>query len=86
HWAVPVTGEDVAWIDEERTVRFGALAGLEPETGRVLVRPSTPWRTLADAVLRPLLGGGSAVVVAGATDDAQLARIASSEKVASGLE
>jgi len=59
---------------------------LPASPGRVLVRPSDPWRTLADAVLRPLLGGGSAVVVAGDVAEAGLARIAASEKAGAGLE
>jgi len=86
HWAAPVLPDDVAWLDGERSASYLDLAGLPPSPDRVLVRPSSPWQTLADAVLRPLLGGGSAVVVAGDVDDAGLARIAASEKATTGLE
>lgn len=86
HWAVPVAAGDLAWLDAERSVSHGELAGLEPITGRVLVRPVTAWQALSEAVLRPLLGGGSAVVVAGEVDDERLARIVASENVVAGLE
>ena len=69
-----------------QTLTHADLAGLVPSVERVLVRPSSPWQAVADAVLRPLLGGGSAVVVAGDVDDAELARIAASEKAGPGLE
>lgn len=86
HWATPVLPAAPAWLDAGRELSHADLLAVEPITGRVLVRPSDPWRTLADAVLRPLLGGGSAVVVAGAVDDARLERIAASERVDEGLE
>lgn len=85
HWATPIQPTDIAWLDADRQVSHSGLVGLAPLSGRVLVRPSDPWQTLADAVLRPLLGGGSAVVVAGPVDDAQLERIAASERVDAGL-
>ncbi len=56
------------------------LAATEPVAGRVLVRPSGALETLRAAVLGPLLGGGSAVVVEGAADDARLAAIRASER------
>ena len=48
---------------------------------RVLVRPGTAWETLAAALLRPLLGGGSSVVVSGPSDEDRLRRLATSERV-----
>lgn len=56
------------------------LAATPPVAGRVLVRPSGALATLRAAVLGPLLGGGSAVVVEGEADDARLAAIGASER------
>ena len=39
------------------------------------MRPTTAWDTLAAAVIAPLLGGGSAVVVEGPVADDALARL-----------
>ncbi|QLQ16432.1 MAG: hypothetical protein HZY73_13090 [Micropruina sp.] len=73
-------GGDVAWQDAGQRLTHAEVAATPPVTGRVLVRPSAPWETVRDAVVGPLLGGGSAVVVAGAADDARLARIRASER------
>ena len=46
----------------------------------MLVRPVSAWQVFAEAIVRPLLGGGSAVVVVG-TDGAEApARIAATER------
>ncbi len=86
HWAPPVADTEPAWRDGERRLRRSELLDLPATTGRVLVRPSEPWPTLADAVLRPLLGGGSAVVVAGEVTEAELERIAAAERVSEVLQ
>lgn len=70
----------VAWTDGDATRTHAEVAAVQAEAGRVLVRPTTPWETFAAAVAGPLLGGGSAVVVAG-TDDSRLAAIATQEQV-----
>jgi hypothetical protein len=49
------------------------------------VRPTTAWETLAAAVLAPLLGGGSSVVVEGPVDDDALARLAAAERVGGAM-
>ena len=43
-------------------------------------RRTRTWATLAAALVSPLLGGGSAVVVDGAASEADLARIAATER------
>ena len=48
---------------------------------RRLVRPSDPWTTARTALVEPLLGGGSTVVVAGPADAERLAEIAAQERV-----
>ena len=69
-----------AWIDGAEVYSHADLAATPPVSGRVLVRPSTALQTLRDAVIGPLLGGGSSVVVEGEADDARLAAIAASER------
>lgn len=58
-----------------------ALGAVAPRPGRALVTAGEPWPTLAQAVVAPLLGGGSTVLVEGAPDQARLARIAAAERV-----
>lgn len=80
HWAAPVVETNRAWADAGLARTHAQLADLPPEPTRVLVRPTTPWATLAAALVSPLLGGGSAVVVDGAASEADLARIAATER------
>lgn len=78
---LPVAPGSAAWIDADGTVFSHAdLARVEPVTQRVLVRPCGPLETLRAAVVAPLLGGGSAVVVEGAADHARLAEIRTAER------
>ena len=89
HRAAPTSPDDLAWLDADRRLSHADLANpgqLQPVDGRVLVRPCDPWRTLADAVLRPLLGDGSAVVVAGQVTQAELDRIVAAERVTEVLQ
>lgn len=76
----PVVGSDAAWQDADRRLTHAEVAALRGVGGRVLVRPSTAWETVRAAVVAPLLGGGSAVVVAGDADDARIGRIRDSER------
>lgn len=69
-----------AWIDGAEVFSHADLAATPPTAGRVLVRPSGALETLREAVLGPLLGGGSAVVVEGAADDARLAALRAAER------
>ncbi len=48
---------------------------------RRLVRPTDPWATARTALVEPLLGGGSTVLVAGPVDPGRLAEIAAQERV-----
>ena len=81
--AVPQSGLAAAWSDPEHRRSQAQLVALDPGPAgtRRLVRPDRPWPTSAEAVLRPLLAGGSAVVVAGPVTEDQLARISSEERV-----
>lgn len=72
----------LAWQDPERRLSQADLVSGSWPTGRQLVRPSTAWPTAQAAALGPVLGGGSAVVVAGPVADEALARIADQERAA----
>ncbi|MGA4669469.1 TIGR03089 family protein [Propionibacteriaceae bacterium Y1923] len=88
--------DDVAWQDATATLTHGdLLAGVEPVTGRVLVDVGPEPDALAvlrQALLGPLLGHGSAVIVetaagsgTGSTAGAErVQRIAAAEKAALG--
>ena len=84
HWAAPVEPGDIAFLDDRRRISHADWLGLPPEPDRVLFRAAGPgpWVTLREALIRPLLGGGSAVVVDGPVDPEELARIIASEHVA----
>jgi uncharacterized protein (TIGR03089 family) len=79
--AVPQSGLALAWRDPERQLTH---ADLVAETGsgvRRLVQPTDPWTTARTALVEPLLGGGSTVVVAGSVDAERRAEIAAQERV-----
>ncbi|MFT3861763.1 TIGR03089 family protein [Micropruina sp.] len=69
-----------AFIDGACVLSHAEVADVAPVAQRVLVRPSDSLGTLRDAVIAPLLGGGSAVIVEGAADDARLAAIRAAER------
>ena len=81
HASVPVEADAIAWLDEIQAHDHDATGRVTPQSGRVLVRPTTAWDTLAGAVLGPVLGGGSAVVVEGPVEPNVLARLAAAERV-----
>jgi hypothetical protein len=82
HWAEPVEPDDLAWLDDRREISHAEWLGLPPEPGRVLLPVwQPPWLALQEALVRPLLGGGSAVVVDGRVAEDELARIIASERV-----
>lgn len=56
------------------------LGEVIPRADRAVVTPGAPWPSLAAAIVAPLLGGGSTVLVEGATDAARLARVREAER------
>lgn len=80
----PAVAQDAsapAWSDPGRRLSQADLvAGPPLHPARRLVRPSSPWGTAQAALVVPLLGGGSTVVVAGEVDHDQLARIRADER------
>ncbi len=85
HYTTPVVAGDPAWLMGGATLSHADTGVVTPQPGRVLVRPTTAWETLTAAVLAPLLGGGSAVVVEGPVDDDALARLAAAERVGGAM-
>ena len=84
HAAVPQSGLTLAWRDGDRQLTQADLVD-QPGSGvRRLVRPSGPWDTARTALLEPLVGSGSTVVVAGSADEGRLAEIAAQERVDAG--
>ena len=80
HAAVPQSGLTLAWHDPASQLTQADLV-TAPATGRRrLIRPENPWATTREALVAPLLGGGSSVVVAGPARPEQLARIADQEQ------
>lgn len=82
HWAEAVSPDDIAWLDDRRQISHADLLNLPPEPARVLLPVrQPPWVVLQEALVRPLLGSGSAVVVDGRVSSDELARIIASERV-----
>ena len=69
------------WDPERRLTQADLVAAASGPAARMLVRPSTPWATTQVALLRPLVAGGSAVVVTGPVTSGQLTTIAEQERV-----
>lgn len=80
HWAADVDPDAPCWFDDLREITHADWLGLPPEADRVLVREAAPWLVVQEALVRPLLGGGSAVLLAGGVSEADLARIIASER------
>jgi uncharacterized protein (TIGR03089 family) len=87
HAAAPRSPDELAWIDEERRLTHGDLVAVDQEgaAARRLVTVSNPWATVRDAVVVPVLTGGSAVILAGlaadGSDHDRRQRIAETERV-----
>lgn len=81
HPSVPQSGLTLAWRDPERQLTQAGLVTVEASARRRLVRPGEPWATARTALVEPLLGGGSSVLVAGPATLDQLARIIAQEGV-----
>ena len=84
HVAASVPAEGIAWLEPGRHLTHAETA-VHLQAGRVLIRPTTAWETLASALLGPLLGGGSAVVVEGPVAEDALARLALAERAGDAM-
>lgn len=77
---MPVEPDAIAWDGPDRQLSHTQL-DVPAQAGRVLVQPQDAWQTLADAVIAPILGGGSAVVVEGDLEPERRARLLASERI-----
>ncbi len=78
--AVTPLGSAPAWNDGARVLDQAELvAGAPQPSGRRLIIPSDPWTTAYQALIGPLVVGGSSVIVAGAADPDHLDRIRTTE-------
>lgn len=71
-----------AWTTPQRQLSHAELADVAPEAGRRLVAAAglPGLDVVQQALLAPLAGGGSAVVLEGETDPVRLGRIAANER------
>lgn len=74
---VPATPDAPAWVDTDRQLTQTDLTGVAPVADRVVVVGTSPWQAVRDALLGPLVGGGSSVV---APPDADLEHLARTER------
>lgn len=72
---------DPAWVDDGQRLTHAEVVAGGGDSRRRLITADGPWRTVRKALVEPVLGGGSAVVVVGAGGD-RLAEIAEAEKAA----
>ncbi len=77
---IGVDEDEPAWIDADGARNHGELLAT-PQAHRVLVRPCGGWQTLAEAVIGPLVGGGSAVIVEDGFEPDRLARLIADERI-----
>lgn len=80
HWAEEVSGHADAWVESGRSLSHGDLGEVRGTAERRLAQASDAFATLEAAVLAPLLGGGSAVLVDEAADPERLAALCRSER------
>ncbi len=80
HSAAPRLGSEIAWVDDHQQLTQADLVGVDTILGRRLVQPDSAWSSVRDALLRPVLSGGSSVVVVG-DDPERLQRIIETERV-----
>ncbi|MET0694142.1 MAG: TIGR03089 family protein [Propionibacteriaceae bacterium] len=78
--ASPRAGDELAWLDPGRSLTQSDLVDVSFTAGRRLVRPDAAWPTVQHALVFPVLGGGSSVVVVG-DDSERLQRIVETERV-----
>ena len=71
--------DDPAWVDDGQRLSQAEVVAGSGDGDRRLVTPGAPWQVVRTALVEPVIGGGSAVVVVGATRD-RLAEIADAER------
>lgn len=80
HWATEAAADAPAWLEPGRSLSHAEVGQLAGTAERRLVRTSDPLGTLQAAVVAPLLGGGSSVLVDEPADADRLAALCRSER------
>ena len=79
--AVPQLASAPAWRSPGLELDQSDLVTADLSSSRRrMILPSDPWRTVQDALITPLVTGGSSVIVSGTATDAQLNRIRATER------
>ena len=79
--AVPQSASAPAWRSPGLELDQSDLLAVDRSSSRRrMIVPSDPWRTVQDALITPLVTGGSTVIVSGTATDAQLDRIRTTER------
>jgi hypothetical protein len=77
HWVEPVPPQTPAWLPGITRAELGRLAGSDRR--QLFVDPSPGWESVRKLLVSPVLGGGSTVVVTGATPE-RISQIAAEER------
>lgn len=83
HWTAPADVSRTWWRDQAGELTGLELLAIPPQSERRVVTPGDAREAISAAVVAPLLGGGSAVLVAGAAVN-RVAEIASQERALLG--
>ena len=79
HWAEPVSPDELAWLPGITHADVVRVPGSGQR--RLFADPEPGWAAVSNLLVAPVLGGGSTVVVTGATAE-RTARIAAEERTA----
>ena len=79
HWAEPVSPDELAWLPGITHADVARVPGSGQR--RLFADPKPGWAAVSNLLVAPVLGGGSTVVVTGATAE-RTARIAAEERTA----
>lgn len=80
HWTSPTPLTHVWWRDDAREVLGTDVNATAGVAQRFLVAPTDPWATVLNAVVAPILGGGSVVLAPADMPASALAQVAIQER------
>lgn len=80
HWISPRATSHSWWRDGRGELTGAQLSATPPQTHRAVVRPADARESVLNALVAPLLGGGSSVLVSPETAPGEVERIAAQER------